>query len=321
MRNFALLGAAGFVAPRHFQAIRDSGQRLLVAADPHDSVGALDRYFPDACFFKDQERFQAFVAARQRLSDSKRIHYVSVCTPNDLHLPHVRMALQAGAHSICEKPLVVEPADLDLLAEIEKQTGRRVFTILQLRYHPAVTAWREKLASNRNGKPANVQLRYVTRRGPWYHVSWKGEEERSGGLAMNIGIHLFDLLIWLFGSVADSRVDQATPTRMAGAMRLAKADVRWFLSIAAEDLPEPSRSNGADSFRQLTIDGDTLNLSTGFADLHTCAYQEILAGRGFGIEDVRPSIVLADSIRQATNRFAKQANRPQEEPEGRIAML
>ena len=261
MGNFALLGAAGFVAPRHFQAIRDAGQRLLAAVDLHDSVGALDRYFPEALFFNDPGDFQHFLAARQRRPASQRIDYVSVCTPNDLHFEHVRMALQAGADAICEKPLVVDPTDLERLAQIEAATGRRAFTILQLRYHPAVAAWREKLAANRNGRLTQVELHYVTRRGPWYQVSWKGCEERSGGLAMNIGIHLFDLLIWLFGETLEISVEQCAPTRMSGALRLAKAEVRWFLSIDAADLLESSQQAGGDSFRRMVIDGEDLDLS------------------------------------------------------------
>jgi UDP-N-acetyl-2-amino-2-deoxyglucuronate dehydrogenase len=320
MGNFALLGAAGFVAPRHFQAIRDAGQRLLAAVDPHDSVGALDRYFPEAQFFNNPGAFQHFLAARERQPASQRIDYVSVCTPNDLHFEHLRMALQAGTHAICEKPLVIEPADLDRLAQIEAAHGRRAFTILQLRYHPAVVAWRKKLAGNRNGRMAHVELHYVTRHGPWYQVSWKGREERSGGLAMNIGIHLFDLLIWLFGEAVEVSVEHLRPTRLSGLLRLAKADVRWFLSIDAADLPESSRQAGGDSFRRMVIDGEELNLSQGFADLHTRAYEEILAGRGFGIDDVRPSIVLADRIRQAGRRCTQTPTTPHVARSSRTAM-
>ncbi len=302
-QRFALVGVAGFVAPRHLQAIRDTGNDLVAAVDPNDSVGVLDSYFPDAKFFTEIERFDRHLEKLRRGSpgehDPQKVDWVSVCSPNYLHDAHVRLALRVGANAICEKPLVISPWNLEPLQELETEYGRRVYTILQLRLQPTVAALKAKLAAERPAARRQVALSYVTRRGPWYHVSWKGSTERSGGLAMNIGIHFFDLLLWLFGPAEASAVHLATPRAMAGRLELEAAGVDWFLSIDEADLPAESRASGHHAFRSLTLDGQELELSQGFTDLHTRSYQEILAGRGFGIDDARPSVELVHQIRTA----------------------
>lgn len=297
MGNFALIGTAGFVAPRHLKAIADTANRLAAAVDPHDAAGILDRFFPDARFFTEIERFDRFLEKRRRGPVEDRIDFVSICSPNYLHDAHLRMALRAGAHAICEKPLVVNPWNLDALEGIERETGRKIHTVLQLRLHPALIALRHELASHRSSTPAEVQLSYVTRRGPWYDVSWKGSEEKSGGVAMNIGIHFFDLLLWLFGGVEESVVHRREARRMAGTLRLARARVRWFLSVDSNDLPEGYLEAQRSAFRSITIDGREIEFSEGFADLHTRLYEETLAGHGFGIAEARPSIELVYRIR------------------------
>lgn len=301
MFNFALIGVAGFVAPRHLDAIRDTGNSLLAAADPNDSVGILDRYSFDVKFFREIERFDRFMEKLRRGPESSRVHYVSICSPNYLHDAHVRLALRAGAHAICEKPLVINPWNLDALEDLERESGRRVSTVLQLRMHPALRELRESLDPR---KRYQVELRYVTARGAWYDVSWKGSDERSGGVATNIGIHFFDLLIWLFGSVDRCEVHLRDRRRMSGSLQLHNADVRWFLSVDAADLPFPAAPGRKTTFRSLTIDGRELEFTEGFADLHTAVYRETLAGRGFGIADARPAIELVHTIRTAEVRPA-----------------
>jgi UDP-N-acetyl-2-amino-2-deoxyglucuronate dehydrogenase len=296
--NFALIGAAGFVAPRHLKAIAETENALVAAVDPHDAAGILDRHFPEARFFTEIERFDRFLEKRRRGPAAERIHWVSICSPNYLHDAHLRMALRAGAQAICEKPMVVNPWNLDALEVIEQETGCRIFTVLQLRLHPALVALREEMRARPAGPPAEVQLSYVTRRGPWYDVSWKGSEEKSGGVAMNIGIHFFDLLLWLFGAVAESRVHLREPRRMAGSLRLERARVRWFLSVDARDLPPGYAEAQRAAFRSITIDGREIEFSEGFADLHTRLYEETLAGRGFGVAEARPSIELVYRIRR-----------------------
>lgn len=297
MYNFAMTGVAGFVAPRHLKAIRDTGNRLVAALDPFDSVGVLDQYFPDARFFTATERFERHIEKLRFQSDEERVHYLSICSPNYVHDAHIRLALKSQAHAICEKPLVISPWNLDPLAELEAETGYRVYTTLQLRLHPSLVALKRQLDGQANRRRADVTLTYITRRGNWYHISWKGREEQSGGLAMNIGVHFFDLLLWLFGPAEKSELHLAGPQRMAGVLELEWACVRWFLSIAAEDLPADYRANGRYALRSIAIDGEELEFSEGFADLHTRVYEEILAGRGFGIEVARPSIELVHRIR------------------------
>jgi UDP-N-acetyl-2-amino-2-deoxyglucuronate dehydrogenase len=298
-RNFAIIGTAGFVAPRHLKAIQESGNQLLAAVDIHDSVGILDSYFPEARFFTEIERFDRYLEKRRRQSDSGPIEYVSICSPNYLHDAHVRLALRVKAHALCEKPLVINPWNLDQLAELEAEHGRRVHTVLQLRLHPAVQELKRHIEAEANRTRREICLTYITRRGAWYHTSWKGVEQKSGGLAMNIGIHFFDLLLWLFGPVERSFVHLAQPTHMAGYLDLAWASVRWFLSISADDLPPRVKQAGGHAYRSLTVDGEEIDLSTNFTNLHTDLYRETLAGRGFGIDDARPSVDLVYAIRHS----------------------
>ncbi len=299
MKNFAVIGVAGFVAPRHLTAIKDTGNRLVAATDPNDSVGILDRYSFDARFFREIERFDRFLERLKRGPEDSRVHYVTVCSPNYLHDAHVRLALRTGADAICEKPLVINPWNLDALQDLERETGQRVYTILQLRLHPALLALAEQLKATRGGKKREVVLTYITARGGWYDVSWKGSEERSGGVAANIGIHFFDMLIWLFGSLQRSVVHLKEPRRMAGALELEEANVRWFLSVDHHDLPFTVSPGSRMTHRSITVDGEELEFTEGFADLHTRVYERTLAGEGFGIEEARPAIELVHSIRTA----------------------
>jgi UDP-N-acetyl-2-amino-2-deoxyglucuronate dehydrogenase len=294
--NFALIGAGGFVAPRHLRAIRDTGNALVAATDPHDAVGVLDQYSFDVRFFTEIERFDRHIEKLRRVGDKQRVHYVSICSPNYLHDAHVRLALRAGADALCEKPLVINPWNLDALEEIERETGRRVFTVLQLRLHPTLVALHERLRLH----PAShhdVELTYVTARGAWYGVSWKGDEHRSGGVATNIGIHFFDMLIWLFGDVTSAEVHLREPSRMGGTLQLQRAAVRWFLSTNTEDVPRAVEDRRPSTYRSITVDGEQIEFSGGFADLHTLVYQEMLSDRGFGIAEARPSIELIHRIR------------------------
>jgi len=294
--NFGLIGAAGFIAPKHLKAIHDTGNTLVAAVDPHDCVGRLDSLFPDTRFFTEIERFDRFLEKRRRGSKEEHIHYVSVCSPNYLHDAHVRLALRIKAHAICEKPLVISPWNLDALEDLEYEHGRRVYSVLQLRLVPSLLDLREAIQSTTPRERADVCLTYITRRGRWYDASWKGNREKSGGVALNIGIHFFDLLLWLFGAAEESHLHLSQPRRMAGLLRLERADVRWFLSTDADDLPNEVRRQGGYAHRSMTYDGQEIEFSSGFQDLHTRVYEEILAGRGTGIHDARPSIELAHAI-------------------------
>lgn len=296
-RTFALIGIAGFIAPKHLKAIRDTGNSLAAAMDPHDSVGILDSYFPDARFFTEIERFDRFLEKQRRQPDARPVEFISVCTPNYLHDAHVRLALRVGAHAVCEKPLVINPWNLEQLAELEQEYQRRIYTVLQLRLHPAVQALKKQLEAQSSPTRHEICLTYITRRGAWYHHSWKGSEEKSGGLVMNIGIHFFDLLLWLFGPADRSLVHQSTPSRVSGYLELQRARVRWLLSVDVNDLPADVRARGGYAHRSITIDGQELDLSAGFTDLHTEVYRDILAGRGFGIADCRPAIDLVYQVR------------------------
>jgi UDP-N-acetyl-2-amino-2-deoxyglucuronate dehydrogenase len=296
MKNFALIGAAGYIAPRHLKAIRDTGNRLLCAVDPHDSVGILDQYFPDADFFTEFERFDRHVDKLRRNKPS--VDLVSICSPNYLHDAHIRWALRSGADAVCEKPMVLNPWNADILEQFERENGRRIWNILQMRLHPSVAA----LRLPENGR-LSVKLNYITPRGSWYHHSWKGDEAKSGGITTNIGIHFFDLLISLFGAVDQSRVLLYQPDKARGELILKNADVEWFLSIDEKDLPAHIRANNQRTFRQFTIDDQPVDFSAGFTDLHTLSYQEILAGRGFGISDARPAIELAQGMRGTVRKF------------------
>ena len=296
-RNFAITGVGGFVAPRHLQAIRDTGHRLVAAVDPKDAVGILDRFAFDVRFFTEFERFDRHLEKLRRGPAERRVHYLSICSPNYLHDAHIRTALRVGADAICEKPLVINPWNLDALAELEAETGRRVFTVLQLRVHPALQALKRCIDAESPSVQHDVELTYVTARGLWYFVSWKGSLERSGGLSTNIGIHFFDLLIWLFGRAMHSEVHVRTERRSAGFLELERARVRWFLSAHPEDLPFAAQPGGRTTHRSISLDGQEVEFSDGFADLHTRVYQETLEGHGFGIDDARPSIELAHRIR------------------------
>ena len=292
----ALVGVAGFVAPRHLRAIKDTGGVLVAALDPHDNVGAMDSYFPDADFFTEPERFDRHLDKLYR--EGQGVDYVSICSPNFLHDAHIRMALRNGAHAICEKPIVLNPWNVDALAAIEAETGRRVRTILQLRHHPAIIALRERAAGARD-RVADVDITYITSRGRWYHRSWKGNLEKSGGIATNIGVHFFDMLGWVFGGMRSSVVHRRQDDCASGVLELEHARVRWFLSVNSEHLPEPQLAKGQRTFRSITVDGAELEFSDGFADLHTLSYREILAGRGYGLQDARPSIEMVQQIRGA----------------------
>jgi UDP-N-acetyl-2-amino-2-deoxyglucuronate dehydrogenase len=297
VKNFAITGVAGFVAPRHLEAIRATGNRLVAAVDPHDSVGILDRYAFDVRFFTEIERFDRHLEKLRRGPQEHRIDYLSICTPNYLHDAHIRMALRIGADAICEKPIVINPWNLDALQELERETGRRVSTILQLRLHPALIALKKRIAEGDPAHRYRVNLTYMTSRGRWYQVSWKGVKERSGGLATNIGIHFFDMLIWLFGAEVRSLVHTRDEWRTGGSLELEHADVTWFMSADPTDLPFEATAGKKTTFRSITVDGEEVEFSEGFTELHTRSYEEILAGRGFGIDDARPSIELAHRVR------------------------
>ena len=289
MKNFALTGVAGYIAPRHLKAIKETGNKLVAALDPHDSVGILDSYFPGSSFFTEFERFERHLELLKRENENKNIHYVSICSPNHLHDAHIRLALRIGAEAICEKPLVINPWNLDALQQIEEETGKKVNTILQLRVLSSILDLKKKLMLH-NGKKHDVVLTYITSRGMWYNYSWKGDLTKSGGIATNIGIHFFDLLIWLFGGIETSIVHMNLPQKMSGFLSLQNANVRWFLSLDKEDLPDSSLLNNSRTYRSIKVDNEELEFTNGFTNLHTKVYEDILNGKGFGINDARPSI-------------------------------
>lgn len=295
MKNFALVGAAGFIAPRHFKAIKETGNNLVAALDKHDNVGILDSYFPDADFFTEFERFDRHLDKLKRRGE--KVDYISICSPNYLHDSHIRFALRSGANAICEKPLVLNPWNLDALKEIENETGNNVFTILQLRLHTTIIALRDKILNGPKDKKYDVDLHYITSRGNWYQSSWKGDNAKAGGIATNIGIHFFDMLIWIFGSVLDVKVSLLNTDSAAGFLELERARVNWFLSVDFSKLPEEIKKAGKRTYRSLKMEGEEIEFSEGFTDLHTKSYAEILAGRGFGISEAIPSINLVYKIR------------------------
>jgi UDP-N-acetyl-2-amino-2-deoxyglucuronate dehydrogenase len=295
MKNFALIGVGGYVAPRHLNAIKETGNNLLAALDINDGVAVLDKYFPGTDFFTEFDRFEQHL--KKKKSSGIPVDYISVCSPNHLHDAHVRFGLKLGADVICEKPIVLDPWDVDALAEAEKETGRKVFTILQLRLHPAAKALKEKIAAATTGKRYKVDLQYITARGQWYHKSWKGDIEKSGGIATNIGVHFFDLLLWIFGDVKESRVNLHTATEATGELELERADVNWKLSIEESALPAEKRLSGQQTFRILAIDEEIFDFSEGFADLHTQSYVNILTGKGFPLTETRKVIQLVHDIR------------------------
>ena len=299
MENFAICGVAGYIAPRHLDAITSTGNRIVAALDPHDSVGILDKYCPDARFFPEPERFDRHLEKLRRISEERRIHWMSICSPNYLHDAHIRMAFRVGANVICEKPIVLNPWNLDALQELEGETGCRVWSVLQLRLHPSIIALKKRIDEDDPGKKYEIELTYITPRGPWYLNSWKGNIERSGGLATNIGVHFYDMLIWIFGAVEKSEVHISEPTRCSGFLELEKARVKWYLSINREDSPLFNEKNEPSIYRVISIDGDELEFTSGFTGLHTQLYEKTLSGSGFGIDDVRPSIQLIHNIRKS----------------------
>lgn len=296
MKNFALTGLAGYIAPRHLKAIKETGNNLVAAVDPHDSVGIIDSFFPDASFFTEVERFDRHLEKIRRRSNEDGIDYLSICSPNNLHDAHIRMALRIGADAICEKPLVLNPWNLDILNELEEEYAQRVWTILQLRVHPDIIQLKKKLTENRGEKRHKVRLTYITSRGLWYYYSWKGDASKSGGIGTNIGIHFFDLLIWLFGTPDYVELHLREKNRMAGFLELPNADVEWFLSLEDQDVPI-EHEHQKRTFRSISIDGEEIEFSSGFTDLHTKVYEQTLNGNGFGISDARPSIELVHKLR------------------------
>lgn len=297
MKKFALIGAAGYVAPRHMKAITETGNMLTAALDPNDSVGVIDNYFPKADFFIEFERFDRHIDKLRRKGN--KIDYVSICSPNYLHDAHIRFALRSNADAICEKPLVLNPWNIDGLEEIVSETGCKVYNILQLRLHPALIKLRDQIKKAKSKKIYDIDLTYITSRGHWYFTSWKGYDEKSGGIATNIGIHFFDMLIWLFGSVQKNIVHLLEPKKSAGYLELENARVRWFLSVDETTLPDNIQKSGQRTYRSITVDGEQIEFSGGFADLHTLSYQQIIAGNGFELTDARPSIETVYVIRNA----------------------
>lgn len=294
MKRFALIGAAGYIAERHMRAIKETGNTLICASDRFDVMGRIDSYFPDAEFFLEHENLDKYMD--DLYMQGNPIDYVTICTPNYMHPSHIRFALRNGADAICEKPLVIYPEDMHIIKDIEAETGKRVFTVLQLRYHPTILELKRKIEQEPD-KIHDIDLSYITTRGLWYFKSWKGDVSKSGGVATNIGIHFFDMLTWIFGDVKENIVHLYEANKAAGFLQLEKARVRWFLSLDADDLPVYATERGMRTFRSITVDGDEIEFSGGFTDLHTVTYQNILSGNGFGIEDARESIILTDVVR------------------------
>lgn len=301
-KKFALIGAAGYIAPRHMKAIKDTGHDLVSALDTNDSVGIIDSYFPDADFFTEFERFDRHIDKLRRMNDGHAVDYISICSPNYLHDSHMRFALRSGADAICEKPLVLNPWNIDGLVDIEKDTGQKVNTILQLRVHPSIIALRDKIQSEKRDSKQEVDLTYITSRGHWYLQSWKGDEKKSGGIATNIGVHFYDMLHFIFGGLQENVVHHSDETMAAGYLEYEKARVRWFLSVDYKYIPESAKAEGQRTYRSITVDGDEIEFSGGFTDLHTRSYEEILAGRGFGLEENRVAIETVATIRNASPR-------------------
>jgi UDP-N-acetyl-2-amino-2-deoxyglucuronate dehydrogenase len=295
-KNFALIGAAGYIAPRHMKAIKETGNNLVAALDPFDSVGIIDSFFPNADFFIETERFDRHMDKLRR-SGNDKIDYVSICSPNYLHDAHIRLALRNSAHAICEKPLLLNPWNLQGLEDIEKETGKKVYNILQLRHHPSIIQLKEKFDALPDDVIHDIELTYITSRGKWYFYSWKGDVKKSGGVVTNIGIHFFDMLSWIFGKVESSTVHVAEENKAAGLLRLKKANVKWFLSLDSRDLPKKAVKEGKPTYRSITIDEEEIEFSGGFTDLHTISYQDILEGKGYGISDSSNSIEIAHMIR------------------------
>ena len=296
MKNFALIGAAGYIAPRHLKAIQDTNNNLIAALDRFDSVGIMDRYFPNADFFVEFERFDRHI---EKLKRQQKVHldYVSICTPNYLHDSHIRMALRRGADAICEKPLVLNPWNVDALADIEKETGNKINSILQLRLHPSIIALKQQIAEGPADKIYDVDLTYITSRGNWYDISWKGDQSKSGGIATNIGVHFYDMLSWIFGDVTTNIVHLREKDKSAGYLEFKQARVRWYLSIDENSLPKQVKAKGQRTYRSITVNDQEIEFSGGFTELHTRSYEEILKGAGFGLDDAKQSIEIVHDIR------------------------
>ena len=299
-KNFALIGASGYIAPRHMKAIKDTGNELVAALDPYDGIGIMDSTFPEASFFTEFERVDRFVDKWHR-NGNKKIEYIAITTPNYLHDSHIRFALKSGAHAICEKPLVLNPHNIDQLKIIEEETGNKVYNILQLRLHDSIIALKEKMSKELEKNPNriyDVDLTYLTSRGKWYFVSWKGDEAKSGGIASNIGVHFFDMLSWIFGEIQENIVHIKEADTNAGYMKLKNANVRWFLSVNYDYIPEDIKETGKRTYRSIRVDGEEFEFSEGFTDLHTKSYEHILNGGGFGLEEARNSINIVSEIRK-----------------------
>lgn len=296
-KNFGLIGVAGYIAIRHLKAIKDTGNNLLASLDKFDCVGLIDGFFPESDFFVEFERFDRHFDKLKR--NGTKIDFVSICSPNYLHDSHIRFALRHQAEAICEKPIVLNPWNVDALQEIENETGRKIYTVLQLRLHPKIIELREKIKNGPKGKVYNIDLSYITSRGNWYFISWKGDIQKSGGVATNIGIHFFDMLGWIFGDTSKIIVHLSESNRSAGYLELENAKVRWFLSLDYNDLPASAREKGQRTFRSIVVDGEEIEFSEGFSDLHTLTYQEILKGNGFRLDDARQSVITAFTIRNA----------------------
>ena len=295
MKNFILIGAAGYIAPRHMKAIKETGNNLIAAYDPYDGVGVMDSHFPQAHFFTEFERFDRHIEKTKRAGT--KIDYVSICSPNYLHDSHIRYGLRIGADVICEKPLVLNPWNVDALIELEEEYENKVHTILQLRHHEAILELKDKIANGPADKVYDIDLTYITSRGNWYYTSWKGNEEKSGGIASNIGVHFFDMLQWIFGPMEESVVDIKTKDTNSGTLRFKQAKGNWYLSINAENLPQKAKDNGLPTFRTLSIEAEDIEFSKGFTDLHTVSYQKILKGAGYGLADAKSSIEIVSEIR------------------------
>lgn len=295
MPNFALIGAAGYIAPRHLAAIKANGGHLLAALDPNDSVGILDSYFPETAFFTEFERFDRHLEKLKR--NGQKVDYITVCSPNYLHDAHCRFGLRYGADVICEKPLVLNPWNVDALVEMEQETGKKIYNILQLRLHPSVLALREKVKNGPVDKVYDIDLTYLTSRGNWYYASWKGDEAKSGGIAANIGIHFFDMLLWIFGSVQSQEVHRRNHDSAAGYLLLERARVKWFLGINYNLIPAELKAEGLRTYRSLEIEGEAFEFSGGFTELHDKSYADILAGNGVGVETARAAIDLVQGLR------------------------
>jgi len=299
VHNFALIGAAGYIAPRHMRAIKDTGNNLVAALDKFDSVGIIDSFFPEAAFFTETERFDRHMDKLRRKGEQK-IDYVSICSPNYLHDAHIRLALRNEANAICEKPIVLNPWNVDALSEIEKESGKHIYTILQLRLHPSIIKLKEQVDNGPKDKVYDLDLTYITSRGRWYFISWKGDMIRSGGVATNIGVHFFDMLTWIFGDIKKNEVHVSLEDTAAGFLELEKARVRWYLSLRKDTIPDEAKKEGMSTFRSITMEGEEIEFSGGFTDLHTISYQKILAGEGFGIREGRKSIEIVHNIRTST---------------------